>query len=397
MIARRWVALTLAAGVGTITVPVPAEPVFAGKASSNCTTAKGVYGEMPWAQTRLGIEQTRPLSMGVGVTVAIVATGVDPGRGRFLDGQVVNGGDVRSGGSTALTDCDGTGTFAASLVAAQPVQGTRFAGVAPGAKILAIRYTEARADNQQVSGDAENLALGIQTATDAGARVIVVVTARPIDSAKLRKAVSNAMAADAVVVSAGKVSQQQNITYPTAYPGVLGVTGVTPDGALLTTSEHGSEISLAAPGSGLVGSAPGSAEQTVPLDNPGMAAAFVGGAAALLRAYRPQLKGPEVIRQLRATATPMAQPGLGDGMVNPFAALTISGPASASRGDTHGAMVVLPAVVTPALSPRLWRGRVVAGVLAGTAALITIGALLRPALGRRKRSAREQQLSGEST
>ena len=122
-------------------------PVLPALADPSCAGPTGVYtGPVPWAQMLLTPAKVWSLTNGSGVQVAVLGTGVDPGNGQFAAGQVLPEIDLL-GGAPSAPDCDGQGTFAAGIVAAQPSAATSFAGLAPGARILPVRYT-ATADPQ---------------------------------------------------------------------------------------------------------------------------------------------------------------------------------------------------------------------------------------------------------
>jgi len=294
-------------------------------------------GAAPWPQRLLDPAGAWPLSTGTGVLVAVLGTGVDASNAQFGPGQVRAGADVTAAPRPATTDCDGRGTFAAGLIAAHADPRTTFAGLAPGASIFPVRYVQA------VSGgagtvDPDLLAAAVTAAVQAKAKVICVVVPAATDSAKLRAAVGAAKAADALVVSpagAGTAATGQGTaSYPTADEGVLAVGAVDQTGAPVTT-EAGPYLALAAPGKALVSTAAGSAGgigHAFPVDDADEAAAYVAGAAALVRAYRPGLTAAQVAARLERTASRPAVDGrdtrLGFGVVDPYAAVAFEG------GDT---------------------------------------------------------------
>ncbi|MBV9872401.1 MAG: S8 family serine peptidase [Frankiaceae bacterium] len=99
---------------------------------------------------------------GAGVTVALLDTGVNDtnalnrASGRLVDGvdvsQLSSGGDASTSGT--FTDGYGHGTFLASLIAGGPVPGSagRGLGVAPGARVVAVKVANASGETslQQV-------------------------------------------------------------------------------------------------------------------------------------------------------------------------------------------------------------------------------------------------------
>lgn len=104
----------------------------------------------PWGQDYLQIETVHKLmrgannSVGGGITVAVIDTGVTPHP--YFDGRVESGGDYvgprTNNAPEGLQDCDGHGTEVAGIIAGNPPDpSTGFKGVAPDAKILSIRQS----------------------------------------------------------------------------------------------------------------------------------------------------------------------------------------------------------------------------------------------------------------
>lgn len=297
-----------AALIGALTTP----PAFA-----QCASPAGVYAEfMGWAQRLTDASATWPLSDGTGQLVAVVGTGIDAGNAQFAPGQVAPGSD--------LGDCDGRGTFAAGIVGAQRVPDTAFAGVAPGARLLGIKYTETTTGGGAPAPDA--LAAAIERAVDAGATVVLVAVPASSTSLQLEAAVRDALSRNAVVVSPAVGDQPQARSYPTALPGVLAVGALDESGAAVQ-GEAGDHLSIAAPGADLVGLSAGARGlgHRWGVDVPEMAAAHVAGAAALVRSYRPELDAEQVADRLARTAShpPTGHdPRLGWGVLNVNSAVT---------------------------------------------------------------------------
>jgi hypothetical protein len=343
-------------------VAAPGAAVAAG-----CSTPKGVYtGQTPWAQKLVDAPGIWPLSTGSGVLVAVVGTGVDASNAQFGDGQVLPEIDLLpSGGPVA--DCDGRGTFAAGIVAARADRDTTFAGIAPGAKILPIRYTQSTSDSESSGGDPGTLATAITRAVDAHAGVILVVVPSGADSPALRAAVTRAHAAGDVVVSPAAASQQGARSFPTATPGVLGVGAVDQAGAAVQ-SESGDYVAIAAPGANLVSTSAGANGRIGlmwPVRAPSFAAAYVAGTVALLKSYRPDLTPEQIANRLALTASRPAGGAhdgkLGWGVLDAYAAVSAELPANAAGpgapvGPAAAKPVVPAAAPAPVRSPYNWAG-----------------------------------------
>ena len=209
----------------------------------------------PWAQQALGFSSAWPLTPGADVTVAVVDSGVDanPQFGdRVTVGPDLAGatfGDVRRG-----ADCVGHGTSVASIIAAAPLAGISFAGVAPQAAILSIKITNSDTFPGQVTAQA------IRDAVNLGANVINLSLATTVSTPALQAAVQFAQARNVVVVAAAGNDEPDGAAgpfYPAAYPGVLSVGAIGPDGSLASFSDTRTPVSVTAPGIDVTSAYPG--------------------------------------------------------------------------------------------------------------------------------------------
>ncbi|MFE4654269.1 S8 family serine peptidase [Streptomyces sp. NPDC056707] len=229
--------------------------------------------------------------------VAVVDTGVGT-RIPALSGRVTTIGE-------AGKDCVGHGSFVAGLVAAAPQTDAGFTGIAPEARILAVRGTDERG-----VATATTVAHGIRAAVDGGAGAISVSLALPSRNKDLSAAVRYAVDHDTVVVAAaapdtqprGLSSGQQppSAYWPAAEPGVLSVVDFGADGGR-PNGVPAPQADLAAPGSGVVSVGP-SGSGAFAGSGSSLAAGVVAGVAALVRSYHPKMTAPQVVQQLMATA-----------------------------------------------------------------------------------------------
>ncbi|MFI5609750.1 S8 family serine peptidase [Amycolatopsis sp. NPDC051903] len=372
----RWPAVVAAAALVAVS-SVSAEGTA--NAVGACANPSGTYGgAVPWGQRLVDPQRLWPLTRGDGQVVAVIGTGVDARNSQFAPGQVL-GGDT--------SDCDGRGTIAAGIVGAQPSDETTFAGVAPGAKLLALRYVDGSG-----GGDPGALAGAVDTAVDRGAGVLLVAVPAVADSPALDSAVSRARSRGAVVVSAAAATQQGAHTYPTASPGVLAV-GSTDEAGAPVQPEAGDYLGIAAPGANLVSTSAGGGGAVAhrwPVTDPSLAAAYVAGVAALVRAAHPSLTGDQVVTRLTLTASRppsgTRDPRRGWGVVDAYAAVSSTLPASVAGPGGSAAPAALPAVVAAAAPPappaNLPAGLLaVGGVALAAAAGVAVATLRR---GRRR-------------
>ncbi len=325
---------TLALGVALVTLTLLA-PVDGAAGVDGChRTSQVNQGESPWALQRLVPQRAWSMSKGEGVLVAVLGSGIDAANPQFGPDQVLAGRDVRTGGS-ADDDCDGSGTFVAGLIAAQPDPRTEVVGIAPLVRLLPIRVNETTTEGTDPPNP-NDLAKGIAEAEREGARVVVIYEAATHSSGRLERAVARAVQRGMVIVAGGtSITQTSDAPpqglFPCDLADVVGVVGVDSAGAPVPGSCSGDAADLSAPGKQLVSTAPpsgaGLAHVSTSDENvPGFAAGYVGAVAALVLSYEPNLSVDEVARRLAVTSdrAPSGErdPAVGWGLVNPYAAVS---------------------------------------------------------------------------
>ncbi|WUI04089.1 type VII secretion-associated serine protease mycosin [Spirillospora sp. NBC_00431] len=325
----------------------------AGPPAGACTNpdkALPAIKELPWAQRTLDPKSVWPHSTGKGVTVAVVDSGVDSEHPQLRDGAVLRGEDFHlQGDYPGDFDCASHGTAVASIIAARQAPGVGFAGLAPGARVLPVRVSDRdvgeNRDAQRI--DSKVLARGIWYAVKSGAKVINLSLAGTARNHYIADAVRHARSKDVVVIAAAGNARQgeSGPAYPAAYPGVIGVGALDQSGVLLSGSRTGAHVDLVAPGGNVLAAVRAGGHRY--WDGTSVAAAFVSGAATLVRARWPELSADEVAERLVATATPtpggLGSPAYGAGLINPYRAVT-DGTTSASPAPPP---TVRPAAADP--------------------------------------------------
>jgi type VII secretion-associated serine protease mycosin len=321
------------------------------------------------------------ITRGEGVTVAVIDSGVSAThpllRGKVLPGRDFNFLPQYQG------RCDeaGHGTIVAGIIAGKEGTGTGFTGIAPAARILPIRVlpdTKIRTDE----GLPAQIAQAIRWAVDQDADVInlsLETLPRPELAAAVEYALDNGVV---VVAAAGnRQAQQQNLpAYPAAYPGVIAVAGVDEQGEHVDSSVYGDYVDIAAPGLNIVGPAPrGQGYITMPSGGTSFAAAYVSGAAALVRAAYPDLSPKQVADRLTRTADNPPDgrnPEVGYGVVNPYRAVTSL---LGTRTDPPPGAMPAPA---PPDDPLAWQRTFAVWAAVAGAALAGLLLAVRPILTR---------------
>jgi len=379
-----------------------------------------------WWLASLHVTQAWPSSMGAGVTVAVLSTGVDP-IDEDLAGDVITGPDYTGSGRSPGSPYWGfEGTAVAAIIAGHGHgAGDRsgIIGIAPAARILSVRVT--LEFNDPLASDAsitrrlpQAIAEGITYAVAHGARVIDL----PLDPGTLgltgqgepaaaggspaeQAAVQDALAKGVVLVApAGDDGMGPGIVnYPAAYPGVIAVGAVSRAGQLASFSNRRSYVLLTAPGVAL--QVPDLADGYQATSSTSAASGMVAGIAALILSRFPHLTVAQVTRALtESTATsttgaglpplPARSPaGAGYGTVDAARAMQMATLIAApSRPAVRPARPRKPARA-PAAAPRkpgagALAGTVLRTALAGVCVLIVL--LVLTLLVMRRRGERER-------
>jgi subtilisin family serine protease len=295
----------------------------------------------------IGAQEAWTQSHGDGALVAVLDSGVQlnhpdlaanlwrnpgevPGNGRDDDrnGYVddVFGANMFTDDGN-VNDDEGHGTHVAGIVAARAGNGTGGSGLAPNARIMAVKVLDANR-----SGNSSLLASGIHYAVDMGARILNVSINGDATSSDLTAALRYASEKGATIVaSAGNNSRNLDLTpsYPASSnePSVLSVTATDEGGGIVGFANRGlRSVDLAAPGEMILSTARGSGYEN--RSGTSMAAPYVAGALALLSSARPDLSQAALRGALLATAPKrsilsglLGGSGLGGGGLNVAAAM----------------------------------------------------------------------------
>ncbi|RKR91902.1 type VII secretion-associated serine protease mycosin [Micromonospora pisi] len=325
------VLMTVVIAVGIVISTPDASAAPPAGACNNPDPARPPVTAQPWAQQMLDPRSVWPHSTGAGVLVAVVDSGVDADHPQLkAPGTVLRGRDFHLVGNLPGNfDCISHGTAVASIIAADPVDGVGFVGLAPDAGILPVRVTDRDLTDtgQAAAIDPAVLARGIRYAADQGAKVINLSLAGTADNRYVRDAVAYARGKDALVVAVAGNGQQgttERTLFPAGYEGVLGVGAVDQTGTRLPSSQIGPHVDLVAPGGAVLGATRAGGHQY--WQGTSFAAPFVSATAALVRAAWPTLTADQVAERILATATPApggrGSPAYGAGLVNPYRAVT---------------------------------------------------------------------------
>ena len=292
-------------------------------------------------------QQAWEFSTGVGVTVAVIDTGVAYENYQIyvqapdLAGTLFVAGYDFINNDAHANDDNNHGTHVAGTIAQSTNNALGTAGVAFGATVMPVKVLSASG-----SGSYAAVASGITFAADNGAQVINMSLGGPSPSQTLLNAVQYAHGLGVTIVAAAGNDGSATIGYPAAYSDYVIAVGATRyDETLSYYSNYGQDLSLVAPGGDVTVDQNGDfygdgvLQQTFngAVSNFGyyffqgtsMATPHVAGVAALVIANG--VSGPAAVRQvLETTADDLGAPGwdstYGWGLVNAAAAVQAADP-----------------------------------------------------------------------
>lgn len=327
----------------------------AASADTNCeaevdsVSAEDLPADVTWAQRLFDMERVWPLATGKGVTVAVLDSGVQADH-PLLSGKVVSGKayvdaestdkDEQNLGDGAMRDCLGHGTAVAGIIAGGESEDSDFYGLAPDATILPVRVSnnDPNADQDEANKDdddplvtASDVADAIKWAADKGADVINMSLKFTEDHTSIRDAVTYATGKGAVLVASGgndgdgELTEATRPAFPAAYDQVIGVGAVDHTLTKTQQSQWGPWIDLVGPGMA-VGAPQHDGQFQESFGGTSGAAAFVSGTAALLAEafpdWEPAHYATQIIRTASAVSGTTPSNEYGNGMVDPYRALT---------------------------------------------------------------------------
>ncbi len=245
-----------------------------------------------WNITRVQAPLLWPASLGSGIRIAVLDTGVGPHPNLRI------AGGVNTIGGSSYRDDNGHGTHVAGIAAGLGTGGCP-AGVAPRARLYAVKVLDSSGN-----GYISDIVEGIEWCIKRGVQVMNMsfglppgATSRTLQSA-IRRAASKGIV---ITASAGNGGRQAGgLDVPAAYPETIAVAASTRSNRIASFSSRGKGIAVAAPGQAIRSAKPGGGCRVE--SGTSMAAPHAAGGAALLLALHPRLKPAAVKRRLIAAA-----------------------------------------------------------------------------------------------
>ncbi|MGQ9698000.1 MAG: S8 family serine peptidase [Armatimonadota bacterium] len=252
-----------------------------------------------------------------GITIAVLDTGIDAGHPEFV-GKLVSGVNALLG-TGPPTDNRGHGTHVAGIAAALGNNGVGVAGVAWGAKIMAVKVLDTGG-----RGSDSTIARGINWAVDNGAKVVNLSVGGNAFSSTVNGAVKRARRLGVILIAAAGNDYLfgNPRVYPAAYEGVVGVGATNDRDVRASYSQVGDWVDLVAPGGDPAGEADADPNHWVlstwarsrgtgyaMAAGTSQASPVVAGLAGLIWSVNPELTSDEVIDIIKDTAKDLGAPG----------------------------------------------------------------------------------------
>ncbi|MBI3590727.1 MAG: S8 family serine peptidase [Candidatus Melainabacteria bacterium] len=263
-------------------------------------------------------------TVGSSLLVGVLDTGVDENHPDLV-GKVVNDSDSSS---DDLTDQIGHGTEVSGIIAANTNNNQGIAGISWNTMIFPVRVTD-ESGQARVS----TVVSALDKAYSKGVKIVQISLSTNQFSQVLKDAVAQAQARGILVVSTSGNSGANELRYPAAFDGVIGVGAVNQSREIESYSTTGEHVALVAPGSSIYTTSLSSGYAAV--SGTSFAAPQVAGAAALIWSVAPNLNSSEVRDILIKSAIDLGEAGkdpvYGYGLLNTEAAVEIAKTRQANR------------------------------------------------------------------
>lgn len=260
-----------------------------------------LYSEYQWNLPEIATENGWQVTKGSeDVIVAVLDTGVQADH-PDLKGRLVQGINIVDP-SLAPEDDVGHGTHVAGIIAAEVNNNEGVAGMTWFTKIMPIKVLDSTG-----AGSTYSVAEGIIWATDHGANIINMSLGNYAEAEFLHDALRYAYERGVVLVAASGNDNTDRPGFPAAYPEVMAVSATDADESRAEYSNYGDYIDVAAPGTSIPSTYPGS--RYAALSGTSMACPHVAALASLVRAANPELSNEEVMELLRATSKDLGASG----------------------------------------------------------------------------------------
>ena len=274
-------------------VRVEPDVVFHTLVTPNDTCLTSCLGTTDWAINDVDAPRAWDYSLGSGVTIGVLDSGIDASHPDIAAKLV--GPEIDETGGAGRDPLHGTAVAGTAAAVTNNAQG--IPGIGWDARILNVRVID-----DSGAGLSSWVAKGIYDATNMGVKVINLSLGSPDVSQTVGDAVTNALNHGVVVVAAAGNDGSNTPIYPASFPGVLSV-GANDTSDNLTNFTNRAHLDLAAPGVNLPAPAPNAAYKL--LSGTSFSAPLVSGAAALLVSQGLEKSPSDIAARLVSTGVPL--------------------------------------------------------------------------------------------
>jgi subtilisin family serine protease len=278
--------------------------------------AEGIGGQggLSYGALQIRADAARRSKTGKGVLVAVADTGVSVAHPGLRD-RIGGTQNFVEGGESSF-DRDLHGTAVAGLIAAARDDRVGMLGIAPDARILALKACWYAPGGDRAVCSSWTLAKAVDFAAGAGARILNLSLTGP-DDPLLRLLIGKAQQRGIIVVAAA-AEDGKSPGFPASLPEVIAALASDARGDVHVPPWASRTFAMAAPGVDVLTTVPGDGYDF--LSGSSFAAAHVSGVIALLLEENPHLTALAALELLEATSRPL--PGAAHaGLVDACAAL----------------------------------------------------------------------------
>jgi len=278
---------------------------------------------------KLQLSDVHRVLRGTNISIGVIDSEID---GSHPDLEGVISGRFDATGSEEKPHSHGTG------IAGAIASHRKLLGVAPGARLLAIRAFSNKASG--IESTTFNILKSLDYAINNGVRIVNMSFAGPRDPT-LERAFKVAHDKGVVLIAAaGNAGPKSPPLYPAADQSVIAVTATDIDDKVFSGANRGRHIAISAPGVDILVPAPeGTYQMTT---GTSVAAAHISGIVALLLERNPKLTPGDIRKILAASANRLGPNNeFGAGLVDPTKALKLAEPKTEALAWTQRVMARL--------------------------------------------------------
>ena len=254
------------------------------------TQAGGIadpYAQLQKSLVGLKLPEAHHYSTGSKVDIAIIDTGIDTDH-PDLQNQVVEVRDFSQQPATDIADIHGTAV--AGIIAAAAKNGIGITGVAPGARLHALKACWPEQFNRpEATCNSFTLALALNSAIESKVKVVNMSLAGPYDP--LLGLLINKGISQGIIFTASLPLNKGEPSFPATVPGVIAVSSESSSFGIAAQN------SVVAPGDKLLTTLPQGTYNFV--TGSSYATAVISGLAALILEIDPEIKVSEILKAVR--------------------------------------------------------------------------------------------------